>query len=253
MVIDSTYELKPGDTLAAIATKHQLSLEQLLDANNQLVNPHQLVIGQLLAIPSPSAAIVALAAQYDGVTPAPGTIETNAAKLVKPPLRNTANARAAATFDEVIDQFAVGHNPRYRPRSGNTYCNIFLWDVTRAMDCEIPHWVDARGNPAAPFEAGAYEMNVNGTVAWLTNYGTKRFGWLLTDAATAQQYANTGCPAVALWRNPVGEHGHTVIVRPGQLLPTRGAATAQAGRLNFNQGHIKDSFGNAVPKYYVHT
>jgi hypothetical protein len=252
MPIATTHEVKPGDTFARLAAKHQISLSELLDANPQITNPNLMVVGQLLAVPAQSATINALAAGYDGSTPAPGTIETNAAKPITPPVTNTEAVRSAASYDEVINQFAVGYNPRYRPRDGNTYCNIFLWDVTSAMHCEVPHWVNAQGNPAPAFQPGAYEMNVNGTVAWLRDHGTQRFGWQLVDAATAQQHANAGRPAVALWRNPTGGHGHTVIIRPGNLLAGRGAATAQAGRLNFNQGHIKESFGNAVPKYYVH-
>ena len=252
MPVVATYEIKPGDTLSKLAAKFKLTVEALLAANPQLANPHLIVVGQQLVVPGRAPAAPNPAAEFDGLTPAPGTIEPNVSQLIHPPLTNDEAHRAAAVYDEVIDQLAVGRNPRYRPRDGNTYCNILLWDVTRAMHCEIPHWVDAQGNPAAPFQHGANEMNVNGTVAWLGNHGTRRFGWQLTDAANAQRCANEGRPAVALWRNPTGGHGHTAIVRPGSLLAGRGPATAQAGRLNFNLGHVKDGFGNATPKYYTH-
>ncbi|MBC6610453.1 LysM peptidoglycan-binding domain-containing protein [Hymenobacter sp. BT507] len=252
MPITATYEIKPGDTLAKVAAKYKLTLSTLLAANPQITNPNVVVVGQLLVIPSRVPDPAPTLTNYDGLTPAPGTIEINAAKLIHPPLTNEEAARTATVYTEVIDQFAVGKNPRYRPRDGNTYCNIFLWDVTRAMHCEIPHWVNAQGNPAEPFQAGASEMNVNGTLTWLTNQGTRHFGWKPTDAADAQRCANEGHPAVALWRNPTGGHGHTAVVRPGALLAGRGAAIAQAGRLCFNLGHIKDGFGNLTPKFYVH-
>ena len=252
MPVATTYEIKPGDTLTKLAVKFKLTIVELLAANPQIINPNLIVVGQPLVIPSKVTAPVHPEAEFDGLTPAAGTIESNSSQLIHPPLTNDDAHRAAATYDEVIDQLAVGHNPRYRPRDSNTYCNIFLWDVTSAMHCEIPHWVDAQGNPAAPFQHGANEMNVNGTVAWLSNHGIRRFGWQTTDAADAQRCANEGRPAVALWRNPTGGHGHTAVVRPGTLLAGRGPATAQAGRINFNLGHLKDGFGNAVPKYYTH-
>ena len=62
--------------------------------------------------------------------------------------------RSAANYNAVLDQFSVGNNPRYARRNGNTYCNIFVWDATRAMGAEIPHWVDQQGRPA---EVGARE------------------------------------------------------------------------------------------------
>lgn len=252
MPISSTYEVKPGDTLTSIAQKHGLTLARLLAVNEQITNPNLIIVGQRLAIPTAAPSTPVPGAVYDGVTPAPGTIQPNAARLVFPPLTNGLGKRAAASYAQVIDQFAVGRNPRYRPRNGDTFCNIFLWDVTRAMNCEIPHWVDAQGDPAAPFHPGANEMNVNGTVRWLREHGVPRFGWQLANATTAQAHANEGKPAFAIWRNPTGGHGHTAIIRPGLFSDRRGATTAQAGSINFNHGHIRDGFHTRGPKYYIH-
>lgn len=78
---------------------------------------------------------------FDGRTPAPGTTNTNAAYPASPPVRGNPQMRTRATYDNVVNQFAVGSNPRYAQRNGNTYCNIFAWDVMSAMGATLPHWV----------------------------------------------------------------------------------------------------------------
>lgn len=47
----TTYEVKPGDTLAAIANRHNTSISELVKANS-LKNPNQLQISQQLVIPA---------------------------------------------------------------------------------------------------------------------------------------------------------------------------------------------------------
>lgn len=262
MQLVKTYALRPGDSAESIARQNKLTLAELLAANQQLENPHALWVGQLLNIPAPSVAAAASVSpagslaevaggRYDGITPAPGTISTNRASLIFPPLVNTAAHRSAGAYEQVINQFAVGHNPRYLPGGGFTYCNIFVWDVTRALGCPIPHWITSAGVISAPFAPHAYEININGGVDWMVKYGAPLHGWRKIDAATAQQYANQGQVAVALWKNPTGGHGHTAMVRPGTLT-ARGPATAQAGSTNFNEGHLADGFGNLRPLFYGH-
>ena len=249
MPVAQTYQLKPGDTLSAVAKKYDLTLELLLTANQQITNPDAVQVGQLIKIPTKTP--LAAGGTYDGITPAAGTISTNRAGLIFPPLTNAAESRNADDYEQLINQFAVGYNPRYLPGGGNTYCNIFVWDVTRAMDCPIPHWITKDGAIAEPFAATAYEININGGVNWMQAYGVPDHGWKKLDAATAQEYANAGKAAAALWQNPTGGHGHTAIVRPGALT-AKGPATAQAGSINFNSGHLQDGFGNLKPLFYGH-
>ncbi|MFL5346408.1 MAG: peptidoglycan-binding protein [Hyalangium sp.] len=190
--------------------------------------------------------------QFDGSHPAPGTTNTNAAQVTNPPVRGSPSSRNRATYDNVINQFGVGSNPRYTPRDSNgdgsrdTFCNIFLWDVTRAMGAEIPHWVDSKGNPAAVGKGR--ELNANATVDWLHQNGPQQ-GWHKVSAAEAQKLANEGHPAVAVWKNPSGI-GHVAVVRPGEMT-SAGPAIAQAGASNFNNGHVKDSFGTRPVEYFV--
>lgn len=149
----------------------------------------------------------------------------------------------------MINQFAVGDNPRYARRNGNTYCNIYAWDVTRAMGAELPHWRRHDGTPAEPFERGAYEMNANGTARWLNEHG-EQYGWRQVSAAEAQAHANRGGPAVAIRENP-GGIGHVAVVRPGEMTD-RGPCIAQAGSRNFNEGHAGDVWRRSTPQYWVH-
>jgi hypothetical protein len=196
--------------------------------------------------------------RYSGSSPAPETVNENAAWPVDPPLSSTAGDRSRALYDDVINQFAVAANKRYRVRDLNkdgyddTFCNIFVWDVTRAMGAEIPHWVDERGNGVAPGKGT--ELNANGVVWWLGTHGG-RHGWVEASAEEAQARANRGEPAVAAWHSGSGAPGHVAIVRPGSYDPANGPTIAQSGAKNFNLGTVEQGFGSTprgAIKYYVH-
>lgn len=68
----STYEVKPGDTLASIAAKHGTSIAELTKANN-LTDPDQLKISQRLVIPRAVQKTVAVSSTRAIATPAPVT------------------------------------------------------------------------------------------------------------------------------------------------------------------------------------
>ena len=92
---------------------------------------------------------------------------------------STVGNRSAAALNNVIRQFDVENAERYRPwRNGSTYCNIFVWDVTRALGCEIPHYVDRESGDARyyPNIKGAYELDANGVCDWLRRRGAEH-GW----------------------------------------------------------------------------
>ncbi|MPZ48209.1 MAG: hypothetical protein GEU75_02665 [Dehalococcoidia bacterium] len=141
--------------------------------------------------------------------------------------RGQTGGRRPEFYNLIIDQFEVESNQRYRKnRQGHneTYCNIFVWDVTRAMGAEIPHWVDDAGDPAVALTGR--ETTANDAVSWLTMHG-ERFGWREVDMLTAQELANMGQPVVAVWLNNASA-GHMAVVRPGQL-SEQGPTMAQAG------------------------
>ncbi|MBX7101614.1 MAG: peptidoglycan-binding protein [Myxococcaceae bacterium] len=182
---------------------------------------------------------------FDGSLPAPGVTGTDAWLPTTPSVTGDPSQRAPATYDNVINQFAVETNPRYTPRDGNTYCNIFASDVMGAMGVALPHWVDGSGAPAAPYQG--HELDANATAEWLDSTGGQ-YGWREVSAEEAQQLANQGFPAVATWNNP-GGIGHIGVVRPGD--DTNGPALAQAGAQNLNDAHVYDIFPEGPTRFYV--
>ncbi|MCG0238548.1 MAG: hypothetical protein L6E13_04675 [Firmicutes bacterium] len=169
-------------------------------------------------------------------------------KPVKPEVVSLPGERSASEYNRVLDQFDVENNPRYKPGT-NTYCNIYVWDVTRAMGAEIPHWVDDNGNPV-PVGKGE-ELDANKKALWLEEHGP-RFGWREVTAAEAQEMANRGHPVVAAWRNPRGI-GHVAPVVPGEYDPEKGPTISQAGSKNFRRATVRDGFGRLEEvRYYVH-
>ena len=204
---------------------------------------------------------------------------------VQPPITNRVGERSPERYNQVLDQFDVENNPRYMKQENRTYCNIFVWDVTRAMNAEIPHWVNAKGEPCKPGEPGSRELNANLTAKWLKEHGEK-YGWKEATREEAIAAANAGKPAVAVWYNndykngtydvkhpwshDWGQSGHIVMVRPQNpsLLKDNKAKSrydvyiAQAGSTNYQYTKIENGFGEAKMrqtkephdyfKYYVH-
>ena len=191
-----------------------------------------------------------LQGQYDGHNPAAGTTITNAARPVNPPLASDASTRDPRLYSEILDQFGVEGNPRYTPRNGNTYCNIYVWDATSAMGAEIPHWVDASGNPTSVAAPGSHELSANGLANWMDNNGSQN-GWRAVSAEEAQSWANSGKPAVVTNNNP-GGIGHVAMVRPGEYDAAKGPMIAQAGGRNLNSARVGDTFGSRSVVYWVH-
>lgn len=168
--------------------------------------------------------------------------------------------RNPVLYRSIIDGFDVENNPRYavnQKGAGDTYCNIFLWDVTSAMGAEIPHYTDRdTGAPAAAGAENALRMNANRMTDWLNTHGP-RYGWHEVGSEQAQALANRGCPAVAVWKNREGGHGHVQVISPskdGAYDPDRGVAIAQAGRLLRNYTHIREIYSSrmAAVQYFAH-
>ncbi len=182
--------------------------------------------------------------------PAAGTI-AKPWEDIDPPLTNAPGNRSPDIYDDVLDQFSVEINPRYRKDQqgeNETYCNIFVWDVTKAMDAEIPHWVDEQGR-SVPQYAGT-EQGANDMIDWLEGVG-KDHGWREIDPKGAQAMANLGKPVVAAWKNPDGI-GHIAMVRPGEYSERGGPALAQAGEFNRNHTRVGKMFGDRTVVYYYH-
>jgi len=176
---------------------------------------------------------------------------------VQPVMISKIGQRNPLLYQQVIDQFQVETQNRYKIKGHDTYCNIFMWDVTSAMGAEIPHWVDEKtGVPRRfPDIKGARELNANDTVDWLRTYG-KDYGWIKVSAEEAQMAANKGEPAITAFKNP-GGRGHFQIIRPSEYGydKERGVFIAQAGAKNFNSGYITQVYQknrlNEI-EYYIH-
>jgi len=210
-------------------------------------------------------------------------------KPCTPAVTNSVGERSAEAYKAVIDQFNVSSesNMRYKPYKngkGDTYCNIFAWDVTSAMGAEIPHWVDSvTGEPRNyPDVKGAIELNANGMAKWLKEHGSK-YGWIEVSAKEAQEAANSGKPAVVCWYNNYYKGadgtrvfdeinkwsrdqypGHIAIVRPEEktkypdIISNKGVYIAQAGSNNYNYNKVESGFSEEKMnqteyfKYYIH-
>lgn len=161
---------------------------------------------------------------------------------VDAPLHGFPGQRSPADLLAIVAQFDVEHCTRYAPGDGATWCNVFAWDVTRALGAEVPHWADDEGRPTAPGATGARELCVNALVDWLGAHGD-RLGWRMATPEQARHVANLGLPVVATWTNN-GKHGHIAVVLPsGELGPL---LIAQAGARCFSCAAISEGFGSHV-------
>lgn len=163
---------------------------------------------------------------------------------VQAPIFSGPGDRRPGLLALVINQFQVASNPRYQANqqgANETYCNIFVWDVTRALGCEVPHWIVGDGHPSEP--GYGRELDANGVIMWLRSHG-RNHGWRSVSAEDALTAANQGRPAIAAWYNP-GGIGHVAVVRPGQYDRVRKLPIAQAGALNFDDKYLVDGFGKA--------
>ncbi len=190
-----------------------------------------------------------------------GIIPTESYKPSSPAITNYLNNRSASNYYSVINQFDVENNERYEVNKngqGDTYCNIYVWDVTKAMGAEIPHYYDNETGEVVsyPDVQGAQCMTANKMQDWLTTTG-KQYGWKEVSAEQAQAYANQGHPAVTTYKNSSG-HGHVQVVCPSQnggYNSEKGVTISQAGSSLHDYAYINDVFSdNAMQKvrYFVH-
>ena len=183
------------------------------------------------------------------LTPLNGWVPTT------PAVRSTEANRSPQLYRAIVDQFRVETTPRYQPRDGKSYCNIFVWDVTSAMGAEIPYRTDSQTGEPWPEDTGnAISMSAARMDAWLERFG-ETYGWREADAQTAQYYANQGKPAVTT----AGSVGHVQVVVPsrdGGYDPQRGVTIAQAGGNLTSYTSIKRTYSDAVlrekVRYWVH-
>jgi len=128
------------------------------------------------------------------------------------------------------------HNPRYQPRNGNTYCNVYTQDFMRA-----------RGIPEGDFPRAL----ANTTHDWLNNQGS-RHGWRQVSGEEAQAHVNGGGVGLVSRANP-GGHGHIAPIIEGQT--TNGAPMiSNVGSRNFAAGPATQSgaFRQSGTEFWIH-
>ena len=196
---------------------------------------------------------------YKPNKPGSGTIITNPngnvtnprqGQEIVPKYMNKPGSRDPDAYSKVLHQFDVTTNERYKKvvRNGKTltWCNIFVWDVTIAMGCEIPHYYNPNtGEKTASRVSGEYlEMTADRMANWLRDFGPSN-GWEKISASDAQKFANEGYPVVVA--APGG--GHVAMVCPSRA---EGPMITQAGANNFEEKPVKNGFGSLTVEYYVH-
>lgn len=134
--------------------------------------------------------------------------------------------RTPGILKRVLTQFGVETHERYRPvmidRKLVTYCNIYRWDATAALGCEVPHWYNpTTGKPTKHHAPGSREMRANTVEQWMRMFG-REYSWRLVSRAEAQTEASHGKPVVVNWYNPKG-HGHEALMMPDGSVIQAGA------------------------------
>jgi hypothetical protein len=183
------------------------------------------------------------------------TDEINASKPCKPHYKNTDGYRSPKAYDEIIDQFEVATNPRYKKREvitkdkkkkTVTYCNIFAWDVMAAMNVVLPQKLNNKTNkPEAEPSYENHELLANAMADWLRNDGIKNYGWRKVTAEEAQAAANRGEPTIVYGR------GHMQVVRPAH---SGDKGVYVAGGSNYDYGTSSRGFGGDITgvEYFTH-
>ncbi|GMQ55972.1 hypothetical protein AN1V17_03640 [Vallitalea sediminicola] len=200
-------------------------------------------------------------------------VDTTSWNAVKPLYTYNSGPRTSETYNKLIDQFNVESNPRYVPRGGATYCNIYAWDISIAMGVELPRFVeinqkgnleDATGKAIGrnlkkgyilyqdEKNATATELNANRLAIWLDAQG-KNYGWKEISPEEAQKRANEGYMTIScIDESP--SIGHVQVIRPTpdgrDYNSEKGVYLAQAGgSLSISNGlYFKDKYESE--KYY---
>jgi hypothetical protein len=104
---------------------------------------------------------------YDGEVAAKEVSTKSTWRALKAPVKSSTKRRSARVLWTLLDQFAVGTNPRYvvQNPAAEHRAHVFAWDVSMAMECEIPHYKNGR------------EMTLAQTIDWLRLESIHKFGW----------------------------------------------------------------------------
>lgn len=143
--------------------------------------------------------------------------------------------RSPAALLGVVEGLRVETNTKYMAGDEKTWCNLFVHDVTMAMDCPIPF------------------ILANAQYDWLSGEEGASAGWTSATLDEAQWHAELGAPAVVVWKNPSKGHGHIAVVVPAPPERENHVYIAQAGKENFSCRPIERGFGLSLhPSAFCH-
>lgn len=199
--------------------------------------------------------------RFDGTKPAPG-MDSTYGKPGQLPLdavvKSTPNNRDPNLYQDVINQFAVGNNPRYapivRPGPNNdiTFCNTFAGDVARAMGHPFPTKAEWGINPKDRATIGMPDLWRYFTDSKAPIRAADQ-GWKEIPVSNLQElerYVNSGKMAVVVTPD------HIAVVRPNQRITDLASIRiAQAGAINANDIPLVKGFGQkrlGIVRIFVH-
>lgn len=157
-------------------------------------------------------------------------------KAVQAPLQSAPGKRSKAEYAQVVLQFGVTNNPRYADDApGKGRGHIFVWDVSRAMGCEIPHFV------------GAKELSLVQTCDWLRHEGPMR-GWKRLNDYEVIEAANAGYLVVVMPKDRANRH--IAIVAPQE--DTNRPLLTGVGLTRSNGAQARELFGTQPLECFFH-
>ena len=171
----------------------------------------------------------------DGSSPLPECVGRETWRALKAPFTSREGKRSKALFEQVVNQFAIGNNDRYdEDAPGKPRGHIYVWDVSRAMGCEVPHFTGAR------------ELSLAQTIDWLKHEGPMR-GWVKVAETDVFDIAERGQLVVVIPKEM--RVRHMAIVMPQE--PAGRPLVTGAGLVVGVNLDVQDLFGvTAIDCYY---
>lgn len=155
----------------------------------------------------------------DGSAPLPDLDLRDSWRATKSLFTSKVGERTKDAYDKAFKQFAIGFNPRYQEDGpGKPRGHIYVWDVSRAMGCEIPHFVGAR------------ELSLGQTVDWLRHEGPMR-QWHKVSESDSLRWAELGMLVVAIPRDSKIKQMAIVVPQPEIELPLLTGAGLMTGAM----------------------
>jgi len=229
-------------TDASMLTKHQKTLlgSQFADSSAER-RRNSLLATSMPAVsngPPHEDEATSVAQKFDGKTVPEILQGRDLWKAVQAPLQSREGRRSKELYEMVVKQFGVTVNPRYDDDApGKMRGHIFVWDLSRAMNCEIPHFV------------GPKELTLAQTCDWLRHEGPMR-GWKRVTEGEIIERANEGKLVIALPRETRTKYLGVVMPQPP---PTDNSPRLTGIGLRRESGaHPRDMFGAKAVDCFFH-